>query len=89
MNVVRTGDITKFDDAEVIDMEEYSKEVLVSKKDKDELLNLCENINNILNKYPYKKDYNSYYVTIMARVKNAYYDLASCVKCLKNDTTEK
>lgn len=51
----------------------FDNEVLILKEDKEELLYHIQNINKILNRYPYQAC-NGHTVTNMSRAKNAAQD---------------
>jgi len=48
----------------------FSNEVLVDKSDKERLIQLLGEANDILNKYPYQIYDGSYSITTMSRAKN-------------------
>ena len=61
--------------------------VVISKEDKEKLQKNCEEIEKILDKYPYSNDCSDHFVTSMTRVKNYFSDFKEWVNFL--EVTEK
>lgn len=57
--------------------------VYVSKEDKEALQKNCEEIEKILEKYPYSNDFSDNCVTNMTRIKTFSHELKSCIELLK------
>lgn len=56
--------------------------VYVAKEDKDLLQKHCEEIEKILEKYPFSNDFSDNFVTTMTRVKNSFSEMKSSIQCL-------
>lgn len=64
------------------------EEVIVLEKDKTELINLCEQIGRIVDKYPRYSNADSYYITTISRVKDTYYRLSQSVRSLTTSDSD-
>ena len=64
-------------------MNNRKSSVLVSKEDKERLQKSCEEIKEILEKYPYSYDRSDNFITSMVRVKNYFFDFNEWVNLLE------
>ena len=64
-------------------MNNRKSSVLVSKEDKERLQKNCEEIKEILEKYPYSNERSDNFPTSMSRVKNYFFDLNEWINLLE------
>lgn len=61
----------------------FKNEVFISNDDKQRLVSLINEINEILEKYPYSSDYTHHTVTTMSMAKSHSKDAETWIKLLK------